>query len=92
MVENVPQVGNGAANVSSKKLRPAVRAESEPVADTVELSSDVMRLRGIDGIRLEKVMKIRRAVLSGTYLTPDKLDTALDRAIDEALGISPPQR
>ncbi|MCX7934665.1 MAG: flagellar biosynthesis anti-sigma factor FlgM [Planctomycetota bacterium] len=92
MVEQVPQVSGGAGGALPKKVRSSSRAEGGMPADAVELSSEVMRLRGIEGIRLEKVMKIRRAVLSGTYLTSEKLDIALDRAIDDALGLTPPKR
>ncbi len=92
MVEHIPQVSGGADGVSPKKLRRAGKTEGNAPTDAIELSSEVMRLRGIEGIRLEKVMKIRRAVLSGAYLTADKLDVALDRAIDDALGLTPPKR
>lgn len=54
-------------------------------ADSVQLS-DVMRLRGVDGIRFEKVMAIRGAMEAGTYMTPEKMDVALDRALDAALA------
>jgi len=35
-------------------------------------------------IRWDKVRAVRRALENGTYLDPNKLDVALDRAIDDA--------
>ena len=52
-------------------------------ADSVEISPDVMRLKGIEGVRMEKVMAIRSLIEDGIYFTPDKLDKALDAALDQ---------
>lgn len=88
MVDHVPQVGGPGAGVPPKKLRAAHSATSAGrEADSIEISSDVMRLRGVQGIRLDKVLQIRRAIANGTYLTAEKLDLALDRAIDDAMGL-----
>jgi hypothetical protein len=62
-------------------------SQGAPEGDTVRLSSDVMRLRGVEGIRFEKVMAIRGQLAAGTYMTPEKLDVALDRAIDHMLSM-----
>jgi negative regulator of flagellin synthesis FlgM len=37
-------------------------------------------------IRHEKVEEIRRQIASGTYETPEKLELALDRMMDELMG------
>ena len=37
-------------------------------------------------IRHEKVQEIRRQIAAGTYETPEKLDSALDRLLDELHG------
>jgi hypothetical protein len=55
-------------------------------ADGVELSGELQRLKQIEGIRLEKVVAMRRALADGTLVTDEKLDAALDRAIDDAFG------
>ena len=34
----------------------------------------------------EKIQTIRSQIADGTYLTPDKLDAAIDRMLDELLG------
>ena len=51
--------------------------------DSVTLSSDVLRLRGVEGIRYEKVMEVRGQLARGEYMTPEKLDVALDRMLDK---------
>ena len=37
-------------------------------------------------IRHEKVEEIRRQIAAGSYETPEKLDLALDRMLDEMMG------
>ncbi len=37
-------------------------------------------------IRHEKVEEIRRQIASGSYETPEKLELALDRMMDELMG------
>lgn len=86
MVDNIGGIGGmGPAQARKLKFQTPTSPASQST-DGVELSSDVMRLRGMDGIRLDKVMEVRRAVQAGTYLTPEKLDKALNLAIDDALG------
>ncbi|MHC4886896.1 MAG: hypothetical protein ACYTGH_17605 [Planctomycetota bacterium] len=54
--------------------------------DGVERSSELQKLSQVKGIRLEKVLEVRRQIEAGTYLEEGKLNTALDRAIDDAYG------
>ncbi len=86
MVDQVPKVGLG-DTAQARKLKQAYRMpELQRGEDAVELSADVMQLKGIEGVRLDKVMEVKRAIADGTYLTPEKLDKALDKAIDDAVG------
>ncbi len=85
MVDNVSGIGGMGEAQQSQQARKAYELPEVPRgADEVALSSDVMQLRGMPGIRFEKVMQVRKALAEGTYLTPEKLDKALDRAIDDA--------
>jgi len=86
MVEHVPNVGPGGQAQAGKLKRAYQMPEAKRGEDAVELSSDVMKLKGVEGIRLDKVMEVKRAIANGTYLTPEKLDKALDRAIGDATG------
>ncbi len=57
--------------------------------DRVEISPLGQMLDGIGRlpeIRHEKVAEIRQQIASGTYETPEKLDLALDRLLDEFHG------
>jgi negative regulator of flagellin synthesis FlgM len=57
--------------------------------DHVEISPLGQMLDGISRlpeIRHEKVEEIRRQIVNGTYETPEKLEMALDRLIDELSG------
>ena len=57
--------------------------------DQVEISPLGQMLDGISRlpeIRHEKVEAIRQQIAAGTYETPEKLDLALDRLLDELSG------
>ena len=57
--------------------------------DRVDISPLGQMLDGIGllpEIRHEKVEEIRRQISSGSYETADKLETALDRLLDELSG------
>ena len=66
-------------------VRPCTRAPR----DHVEISPLGQMLDGISRlpeIRHEKVEEIRRQIASGSYETPEKLELALDRMMDELMG------
>jgi len=57
--------------------------------DHVEISPLGQMLDGISQlpeIRHEKVEEIRRQIAAGSYETPEKLELALDRMLDEMMG------
>jgi negative regulator of flagellin synthesis FlgM len=57
--------------------------------DHVEISPLGQMLDGIGRlpeIRHEKVEDIRRQIAAGTYETPERLELALDRMLDEFMG------
>jgi negative regulator of flagellin synthesis FlgM len=57
--------------------------------DHVEISPLGRMLDGISGlpeIRHERVEEIRQQIAAGIYETPEKLEMALDRMLDELLG------
>ena len=89
MVDPVGGLQPGQGMTPASKVWKAYRpVQTARPTDSVEISADVMRLRGIDGdVRLDKVMDVRRKIAEGGYFTPEKIDRALDRALDEVLGI-----
>jgi len=71
---------------SSRVNSPAERSYSAPVQDEVNIS-DAARLaeqvRDLPEIRQDLVDRIRAQIASGTYETSDKLDSAVERLMDE---------
>lgn len=64
-------------------------AQAGAPRDQVEISPLGQMLDGISRlpeIRQERVEEIRRQIVSGTYETPEKLELALDRLLDEMQG------
>lgn len=62
--------------------------QNTQVQDEVRFSAEAMEVGGTSssesssaGIRFELVNRIKAEIAAGTYDTPDKLDTALDRLI-----------
>lgn len=87
MVENINGVNGMGGMQPARRLKAAYRmSETAIPADSVEFTSDVMRLRGIEGVRMERVMAIKSQIAKGNYFSGDKLDAALDRAMDDALS------
>ncbi len=79
---------NGVGGVQPmRKMKAAYKMSETPVhGDAVEFSSDVMRLRGVEGVRLERVMAVKSQIAGGNYFTAEKFDKAIDRALDELFG------
>lgn len=65
---------------------PAAAAYSTRGADQLDISPQaelLSRMRDIPEIRVDRVMELREAIESGDYETPEKLDLALERLLDE---------
>lgn len=76
---------------SSPAPSSAVSRTSQPV-DELDLSPDVQHVERaaaadassvVEGIRFDRVAEIRQQIADGSYETPEKLDFALDRLLDE---------
>ncbi len=87
MVDNLQGVNGMGGMQPSRRSKTTYRMSDAPVpADSVEISSDVMRLRGIEGVRMDRVMAVKSQIAAGEYFSAGKLDKALDRALDDALS------
>lgn len=71
---------------------PSEKTRSAAPVDELDLSNSVGQTRGTSDssaiagggeIRLERVAAIRRAIADGSYETPEKLDLALNRMLDD---------
>ncbi len=68
----------------SRSTSPIDQLDLSPDAQAVGRMSGAEAVSGSDGdIRAERVAAIRRAIADGTYETPEKLDIALNRLLDE---------
>lgn len=69
--------------------RPAPQAEGTQRSQTVDqldisaAASQAAATSDTGAIRADKVAEIRSQIASGTYETPEKLDAALDRLLDQ---------
>ena len=66
--------------------QPAARSGYAQGADQLDISREadmVSRLRDIPDIRADRVAEIRAAIEAGTYETPDKMEVAVGRLLDE---------
>jgi negative regulator of flagellin synthesis FlgM len=63
----------------------AAEPAQAPVTDRLELSGTdeyLQALRQQDGVRAERIAAIRQQIDAGTYVTPEKIDVAVDRLLD----------
>lgn len=71
---------------AARGAQPVEAAAPGGIRDEVQISDAgnlLDQVRGLPDIRQDRVAQIREAISSGTYLTPDKLDLALERLLDE---------
>ncbi|HVT91103.1 MAG TPA: flagellar biosynthesis anti-sigma factor FlgM [Tepidisphaeraceae bacterium] len=71
-----------------QKSIPADASKPSSGIDKLELSgmSHLLSALKTNDIRTDKVAEIRAQIEAGTYETPDKLDVAADRLLDDLLG------
>jgi len=71
---------------AAKVNRPAATPSSGPIQDEVQIS-DAGRLldqvHDLPAIRQDRVSQIRQQIAEGTYETPEKLQIAVERLLDE---------
>lgn len=74
----------------SQVQTPAAAAAPQAVGDSIEISS-VARLAAavhdLPEVRADLVQRVKAEIAAGTYETPDRLDVALERLMDELTGM-----
>ena len=71
--------------------KPVDNAAKAASTDQLDLSSDATSINRVHAtaiagngeIRIDRVAEIRRQIADGTYDTPDKIDAALDKFLDQ---------
>ena len=83
------QAANGMTPVTGLRLEsvklPGSVANNPPV-DRVEISPIarlMSEISALPDIRAEKVVQVRAEIQAGTYITPEKLDIAIDRLLED---------
>ena len=59
------------------------RLDISPAAEAVVQATEIGGTSEVAGVRHELVAQIKKQIASGTYDTPEKLDMAVDRLLDE---------
>ena len=59
-----------------------ISAEAELNSQTVDMVNQ-LQIQDLPEIRADRVTQIREAIEAGTYETPEKLELAIDRLLDE---------
>ncbi len=82
------QQSSPAQRIQPQQADPTTAKPATQSADQLDLSSGVNRLdsaqiAGSGEIRTDRVADIRRQIADGNYETPEKLDAALDRLLDQ---------
>jgi negative regulator of flagellin synthesis FlgM len=74
---------------STKSAEPTALARSASPIDKLDISNHTNRLESTSSptvggdIRIDRVADLRRQIASGNYDTPEKLDVALSRLLDD---------
>lgn len=91
----IPSVGHGSvgpverainASLAGNSAGSKVAPHETRLGDRVELSQHAQlldRLRQLPDARTDLVEGVRKAIAGGTYETPEKLDVAIGRLIDD---------
>jgi negative regulator of flagellin synthesis FlgM len=70
----------------ARASQPTSGVQSTPITDEVQISDAaqlVAKTQQIPDVRQDRVDSIRAQIAQGAYETPDKLDTAVSRLLDE---------
>ena len=71
------------ANQSSRRSESANTAVLDDSVEISELAGFLSRLSELPEVRARRIVNIRNAILDGTYVTPDKLEIATEKLLDD---------
>jgi flagellar biosynthesis anti-sigma factor FlgM len=80
---------HGRRDDATAPARDASERDHDRRADRVELSDHARfldRLRHLPDVRQEHIERIRQAIADGTYETPEKIEIALGRILEDLLS------
>ena len=92
MINDIHGVQPAGAPDPIEPAQPAARAqqasEPQPLTDTLEISPDAQlaaKVHDIPDVRMELVQRVRAEIAAGTYETPERMEIAAARLLDELL-------
>lgn len=74
------------ATQGARPAQPTSPSEAPQIADEVDISEAAQfaeQIRGMPDIREARVEEVQRQIAEGTYETPERLDAAIERLLDE---------
>jgi negative regulator of flagellin synthesis FlgM len=82
----VPTQGPQPIQTNSSGRASSSPAAKTPASDTVEISSQARiaaKLAALPDVRSDLVARVKSEIAAGTYDTPEKMNVALDRMLNE---------
>ena len=67
---------------TQNKVSTAENSSTAPV-DQLEISAEAQRISQTGDVRADRVADIRAQIANGQYETPEKINSAIDRMLDE---------
>ena len=69
--------------VNASRFEAPAETSSSDKAEISEVARLKAQLKDVPDIRLEKIERLKAEIEAGTYETPDKIDTVIDRLLEE---------
>ena len=83
-IRRTTQLNNAQAlNLQTRQKTTATQTSTAAPMDQLDLSVEAQMLSQTSDIRQERVAHIKSQIASGVYETPEKIDAAVNRMLDE---------
>ncbi len=89
----IPSIGHGGVGPINRTAGPSAATGSTKARDLAERPGDRVevseharlldRLRQLPEVRTELIERFRQEIAAGTYLTPEKIDAAIERLLQD---------
>lgn len=71
------------SGATHRPLEPTAPAQIQDELDLSPAALTLEQIRNVPAVRQDRINQIRAQIANGTYETPEKLDIALERLLDE---------
>ena len=73
-----------AVNLQTRNKTTGAQAGTQVPVDQLDISAEAQIMQSQGGIRADRVANIRAEIASGQYETPEKINSAVERMLDES--------